>query len=151
MKFPPLLTQTESLAQQQDRATRMAFIFKGQKSRSIYEWKLGYFIEQNNYQDDKIRLESANLFTTWMTDFTQDWTMKRWLSISLGTTHSYTGARADAYLHRAYEYQGALFFSSRVSLHKLNIMAALRKQWVDNQSVPLIPLLSFQYPVTPHG
>ncbi|MBK8503134.1 MAG: TonB-dependent receptor [Saprospiraceae bacterium] len=148
-EIPPLLTQTESLAQQQDRATRMAFIFKGEKSRSIYEWKLGYFAEHNNYQDEKIRLESANLFTTWMTDFAQDWIMKPWLRISLGTTHSYTGARADAYSDRAHEYRGAIFLSSRVTIRKLLLMAALRKQWADNQSVPLIPLLSFQYPVTP--
>jgi iron complex outermembrane receptor protein len=147
-EIPPLLTQTESLAQQQDRATRMAFIFKKQKSNSQYEWKLGYFAEQNEYQDEKIRLRNANLFTTLTTDFAHDWIMKPWLSVSLGTTHSYTGAKADAYRHQAYEYQGAIFFSSQATFKKFRMMAALRKQWVDNQSVPLVPLLSFQYAVT---
>ena len=148
-QIPPLLTQKESLAQQQDKATRVAFIFKGQKSRSMYEWKFGYFAEENNYRDDQIRLENANVFTTWMTDLTQDWTLRPWLKMSLGTTHSITGASTDAYLNREHEYLGALFFSTRVILNRFRIMAALRKQWVGNQSVPLIPLLSFQYPITP--
>ncbi len=148
-QIPPLLTQSKSLSEQADISSRFMLAYENYHTKGYSQIKLAFFSEQNNYKDPIIGLDNANSFQTTMLDYNKDWRFKHRVRLSVGSTHSYTQAHADAYQTVACEYRGSIFASAKLDLNRFSIMSVFRKEWVDAQFVPLTPSVSLQYRLSP--
>ncbi|MCB0665889.1 MAG: TonB-dependent receptor [Saprospiraceae bacterium] len=146
-EIPPLITQNSSQARQNDKASRFSLIYKNIGDHSQQKFKIAFFNEKNIYDDPVIRLSNINEFYTSLLDLEQEWSLKHWFRFSIGTTHSYTLAEAQAYTVAAKVYRASVFVNGEFDLGKAQFMTSLRKQWSELQVVPPVPSLSFEYDV----
>lgn len=144
-EIPPLLTQVRSLATQEDYFTRFALNYRKIGNQGQHHLKLAYFDETNAYSDPFINLISNNTFSTFLADFEKQWYLLEEFRLSAGTTYARTKAQTAAYLDPKTDNQMAVFINGFVPLGRFQLLASLRKQWAEDQNVPLIPSLSLEY------
>jgi vitamin B12 transporter len=148
-RIPPLLTQNTSKARQQDVVNRIMLTYRQHQLRSAFQLNAAYFAGQMSYQDPGSGSDSRNDFHTAIFDFNRDWFFSERIKASLGSTHTYSSAEADAYLTPASEYRGSLFAAVRSDFDRWDLMTVVRKEWVDDHSIPVTPSLSFRYRLSP--
>ena len=151
-EIPPTIVQNQSLARQDDRATRLIIQYQHQGKRAIWKAKAGLFAEQLDYFDDLILLESKSHFRTFLAEGTAQFPFSRRHRLLAGATYNHTQAWSPGYREtNPSEYRAALFVSWRSEFTKWAWQGSLRQELVDGKPVPFIPALGFSWTLLPEG
>ena len=147
-EIPALLTQTKSLASQNDRTTRIMGSLSRQKNRSTTRLKMAFFHEENEYQDALINIRTRNRFSTMLTEAVHEISVTPTFKALVGSTHSYVKATTAAYNMPVSEYRASIFLTSIISFKKVLFQSSLRQSFIDGRTLPLVPALALQIPLT---
>lgn len=152
-QLPATLTQTRSLATQQDAALRALLHWK--YTGNYWQWnaKVAYLRERLDYRDPAIRLRAESGFTTRVLDATATRYGRTGWRWEWGTTHTHTQAFTDHYPVPVADYRGGIFASTEWSGKRLAAQASLRQGWqmsalTRSQWQPLVPQISARWEVS---
>lgn len=141
-EIPPTNVQTRSEAYQQDQATRIMLDFTEVTRRGKWQVKAGFFEEQLNYYDPQIRLSSESHFQSFVGDISASWRLGAQQYLLVGSTQTFTEARAEGYRGSLpHQWRSALFASWRSDWKKIALQLSLRQEMVDGHFIPLTPSL----------
>ena len=144
-KIPPTIVQNNSIAEQDDLATRLTLDWKNIKENSSSSAKIAFIDEQNNYFDLERLTEARNHFRRWIGEVEQQWSWKNNHQILLGLSHSYTQAWSDGYVGSPKENRSAFFASYLFEKEKWQFQTSLREEFVDWKSSPIVPNIGINY------
>lgn len=148
-EIPPLITQNESKAAQQDHAFRNMIALTHQGRHTLNRFKVAYFDEKNLYQDSTINLSASNKFSTLLTEVSTQFSPGRRWTNTLGFTSSLVKAKADAYRDTATEFRGSLFATAEYTFENLTIQGVFRQSILDQDLLPLVPSLGIDLLLSP--
>jgi iron complex outermembrane receptor protein len=138
-EIPPLTTQNQSLAHQDDIATRLLLNWQRIDNQSVLNGKIGFSDEHNNYFDEIILLEARNRFKSLIGEINFQKALRSNQKIFLGGTHSITKAWSDGYVNPSVENRTALFTSYQFFQSKFQAQISLRQEIANDQWVPIVP------------
>jgi vitamin B12 transporter len=147
-EIPPTLVQSQSEAQQQDRATRLILDWKQIRKHIVINSKAAWFSEALNYFDDITKLESRSRFHTYLGEWSaqSNW---RGQHLFVGSTYSHSRVQADGYLSNPSENKVSFFSAYLFHLNRFTGQFSLRQELVDGSRIPLIPAMAAEYRLTP--
>lgn len=148
-QIPALTTQNQSLAHQDDIATRFSIKFQHSDDQFFINSKIGLSDEHNNYFDELSAIEARNRFKSIIGEINVQKTINNYQKLFIGTTHSLTKAFSDSYLSPPTENKSALFASYRITQENYQIQGSLRQELTDGNWVPITPILGINFqPIT---
>ncbi|MEM8909085.1 MAG: TonB-dependent receptor [Bacteroidota bacterium] len=143
--IPPILGQSLSLAQQEDRTVRALLDWTYFSQRSVWKIQTAYFDEQLDYQDELANLNSESHGRT--TQLRVEW--KRHLSprwqIDANAQQQWLWARSSGYANSRRQQQRAIYTALKWRPHpRWTSLLSLRQEWVDEEAVPFVPSLGVE-------
>ena len=148
-EIPPLLTQTRSIAHQDDQSKRLIINWQYTPTTMVIKTKFGIFDEDLDYFDDAIKLVSLSRFTSLLGEATleRSWSNKH--KVLAGINHNFTRAYIDAYQNNPKENQTAIFGSYQYESQKVKLSGNIRQAIVDGNLIPLVPVAAMDYQLSP--
>ena len=147
--IPPNITQTSSIAEQDDLATRLSVDWKRINDHSILTAKIGYLNEHNNYFDEQYLIEARNHFRRWISEIENQWAWKNEHRLLLGFTSSHTQAWSDGYEGSPKENRFAQFASYQFEKSLFQIQVGVRQELIDGKLAPVVPNLGINFQAFP--
>ncbi|MEM8525176.1 MAG: TonB-dependent receptor [Bacteroidota bacterium] len=148
-QIPPTNVQNISLAHQSDQAHRAVLNWRYYTRNSVLRAKAAWFQENLDYTDDQIFLQSNSQFTTLFAEFSDQWQWRKQQQFYLGTTQSFTTATSAGYNDKVQEHRSAFLAFYQTHCKKWSLKGSLRQEFIDGNSVPLVPSLGFEYQISP--
>ena len=148
-QIPPTIVQNNSVAEQDDKATRLTLDYKKIEGSFMASAKIGFINEHNNYFDEAQLLEARNHFRRWIGEVETQLAIDHRQKVLTGLTYSYTQAWSDGYEGSPNEFRSAAFMSYLFEDKKLQSQASLRAEKVDKKYGPLVPSLGLNYKAFP--
>ncbi|MFK7932396.1 MAG: TonB-dependent receptor plug domain-containing protein [Saprospiraceae bacterium] len=155
-EIPPLTTQSRSEAVQTDDFLRFLVDWKMVQARTVWRAKLGWFIEQQNYQDPLININSNNDFQVGTAEVTLEHFFKSSTQnaaqqrLEIGAHHTYFAALADAYGQQRTQQRTALFANYRQQFQSFTWQVNLRQEMQDGQLIPFVPSVGIEKSINQH-
>ena len=118
--------------------------------QGFFQAKAGLFDESILYVDNQIGFEAPSEFRTYMGELVYQIKGKIPHKLMLGATHRYTRAESNGYRQVQSENRSALFASWRYEQGKWGIQGSIRQAWIENQRVPLVPMLGWEFDLLPN-
>jgi len=144
VSIPPLLTQTSSLAHQEDQASRFILNWKRIDTSQIIKAKVAFFNEDQYYFDDAIGLEANNAFTNVLSELEYGKNINN-KDLLFGITQNFTQANSTGYNTTHQENKIAIFSSFKFEKEKLKFQTSLRQEFWNGKRVPLVPSVGVDY------
>jgi vitamin B12 transporter len=144
-EIPPTNVQLRSGAHQDDKATRLILNWQQARKHIVMKAKAAWFKEELNFFDDITFLESLSEFNTFFGEISGQYSWSTSHTLLLGNTISQTKVNADGYTNTPNETRAALFASYQFRKEKIQIQASLRQELVDQQWIPLTPVLGIDF------
>ncbi len=143
--IPPTLTQTRSVARQEDKLNRLKVKWTHTNDKYKFVSHLAVSDEDNNYADPQILLTAENSF---LNLYHSSLLQYYWAKTKLTTKYDLTKTKGFSKSYDASQ-EELNIFSSYVELeHQLDrfhLTAALRKEWRTFATPPITPLLELRY------
>lgn len=148
-EIPPLTTQTQSEAIQEDAAFRTLLDWTRVGAQHILSARAGFVQEQIYYQDALIHLKTDNRFRTLSGEIESQHAWKNHHQLQVGIQYNLTTASTDAYRDTVQRQQAALFVSHRFEAGIWTIQMDARQELVNGQWIPFMPSLGIDAPFSP--
>lgn len=145
--IPPLTTQSVSAAQQQDEAKRVMLRWKSIGDNWIINSRMGYFNEDNNYQDSILGVNAKNHFERYLFDSEIEQSFNSIFRGLVGFSHIRTQARSSGYNLEPEESRTAIHISLKAERKKWKVQMGSRQEWIDGKNVPLTPYVSGEFSI----
>lgn len=137
-EIPPTTVQNKSQAHQNDGAWRSILAWKYKGKNLVVNSKIGHFIDNNDYFDPLLMIESANNFSSSFADVSLQRQFTNH-SMTIGSTYSNTIASSPGYEHSNSESRLGLFASHIYENSKIAVQTSLRQEFVDAYAAPFLP------------
>ena len=148
-EIPPTLTQTRSLASQDDAFLRTALHWKWVGKRLVWQARGGLFREKLDYRDGLIGLESITRTTTAIAEAEGEWFLNERQRLQFGLGHTWMQARAGAFEFSPQQHRTAPFAAFRQKAGRWQFQLNLRQEIVDGSLAPLVPGFGMEGALTP--
>lgn len=152
-EIPPPLSSRQGFAAQQDRADRLAAVWKREGKTLLLQARMAYLRTQLHFQDSLAEIDAQNQDQTLMHEVEGEWKGAKGHSIRVGLTHMFQQARADGYgEHIPQQHRMAAF----VAWHwtepsdRWESVLSLRQEWMTDQPIPTVPSLSLRGRISAH-
>lgn len=142
--IPPLTTQNESLARQEDEVYRAAIDWKRVGNGLVLQARTAIFQEDNYYEDEIIQLENLNTFWTSISEFEGDWYLNEKSKLYFGSNFTFTKAETGNYSEEIGQKRFAIFTAFQQEIKNWKGRLHLRQEWVEGQSSVFVPALSIE-------
>ena len=145
-ELPPTLTQTNSIAEQQDESFRSGINWKRTANQSIIQARSGVFYERLGFQDAIARIASKSKAWTWSNEIEWTKTFNFSHSLNLGGNYTFLKAQSTGYGNKnPQQNRSAIFVTYHFSpSQKWKMQCAFRQDWVDARRTPFIPAFGFE-------
>jgi len=147
-EIPPTNVQARSVAHQEDIANRFVLAWQQSKKQLVLKAKTAWFKEHLNYFDDIGGIESLSHFNTFFSELSGQYAWNNEHTLLVGNTISHTKVNSEGLKESPSETKAALFASYQFRKEKIQVQASIRQELVDQQWIPLTPVLAANY--TPH-
>lgn len=144
-QLPPTITQTRSLANQQDEANRLFLQWHKVEQRGFLQAKTALFIEDLVYRNPIAKLVAASNFRTWLNEISKEYQWNNDHRTAFGGTHQLTEARTESYADGVQEQRLAFWANHTFSSEQWRFQIAARQEWIDGERVPFVPSVSAEY------
>ncbi len=149
-QIPPTITQSESVAAQDDGAHRLSLRYGRERRAYSLRATVGYFAERLDFRDTLAGVDSRSRFDIALADVTVAVPLRYGQSLTVGATGSYTRARVDdAYEGRPSEASVAALGSYAVAWQNWHVQVAARYGRAGELSLGFTPSLGLEYRATP--
>ena len=148
-EIPPTIVQNKSLAHQADQASRLMASWENRQSKGITKSKIAFFNEQLRYQDPQIILDAPSQFWSLLGEVTHQSQWKEnttWLG---GINFTLNQAETNNYSAIPQEIRSSLFSTIKYSSRKFKGQFSLRQTLIDDQLIPILPAVGFEYQLLP--
>jgi len=148
-EIPATITQTASVAYQNDKALRSALKWDYTGNNVIVNNKIGYFIDENHFTDEQSGVDALNTFSSIFAETNAQWIWKTNHRLLLGGTYNYTKAVTDGYGDGVSENRLGLFTSYKYEIDRWQLQLSARQEFVDTSAVPVMPAAGVCFKVAP--
>lgn len=144
-QIPPTITQSRSLANQQDEANRFFLQWHKVEKKGFLEAKTALFVEDLVYKNPISQLVAASSFRTWLYELSKEHQWDKQHRTAFGGTYNRTEAKAEAYANGVQEQRLAFWLNHTFSSGQWRWQIGLRQEWIDGERVPFVPSLNADY------
>jgi iron complex outermembrane receptor protein len=145
VEIPPTLRQTSNLSFQRDQSIRNILIYRTVLNRAILTVKTAYFVEEQNYTDPALKIDSNYDFKSWLTDIDLTRMVSSSLRLNFAITHSRKHARSDNFGDQIIEHRANLLTGLIWEIKKLKVQFGLRQEVIEGNWAPLVPSVGMEY------
>lgn len=133
----PVLTELISNAVQRDNNIRLSLIYSNTGKRSRFIFRNAYFHEDLYYNDDGLRIPSASICKTFISEPEYAFQINNSHSVQAGINLTHVTAETADYTHPISLPREALYLAYKFSAKKIKASASARKEFSDLNAAPL--------------
>ncbi len=140
--IPPTTVQNRSEAQQRDKVQRYVINYKIAKGKSLFQSKVAWFDETNDYLDPQILLQANNRFKKFFHQSHYDVSLGENLSLTADYNLSVVKGRSESYEEKLSTLEA--YIASRYTNNSMEVLLGLKTAYNDFSSMPLVPYMSLE-------
>lgn len=143
--IPPLTTQRQSVAFQEDRIARSMVTHTWQNENWHSTSRVGHWREHIYYQDSLQGIDAPSAFRTILYDGQLTYSINTSWNLKAGALIQHVDGESKNYSDRPTLFRPAVFAAIQYQTARLSTLAQIRKEWDNSRSVPFQPLLSVDW------
>jgi len=144
-EIPPTTVQSRSEAEQSDQVHRFLFSYNYNKSNLSLNSQIAYMDEDNDYIDPLILIETKNRFKRVIHQSDINYAFLKGFNLKFHYQYNKTQANTEAYKAKQILDQWAVNLIAQKYFGNFKMEAGLGKEWNQNSSAPLSPILDLVY------
>lgn len=134
-EIPPTLTEVTSQATQKDEFIRTVLTLQHSEENHIFNSKIYYGFQDQNYIDPNIRLDARHKFQNLQLKIDNHWHISPSLVFKYGLHENYFTSRSDNYAQIHKQNRFSTYGQVQWDLNqKIKLAALVRPEWVSSQS-----------------